>query len=94
MPAVKEPTITLATLAERMAARNMEAYVASHHVCLTCGGVTDTASAALVCVTKGSAAPDGAYHHTRTTAQTDRKLRNAGYIATGMGAEEARKLFG
>ena len=87
--------ITQATLAERMAARRMEEYARTHHVCVACGGVTETAASAAVCIPSGQPVPaDGKYHRARTAAQTARKLRNAGYIAVGLAAEEAKELFG
>jgi len=86
-------TLTQAQVAARLEARRLEAWAATHHVCQSCGGITDTAAAALVCVAAGQPLPDGKYHRARTAAQTARKTRNAGYIAAGLAAEEAASLF-
>jgi len=87
-------TITLETLRERLEARRLEAWATTHHVCETCGGITDTAAAAATCVAAGDPVPDGKYHRARSAQQTARKVRNAGYIARGLAAEEAADIFG
>jgi len=88
--------ITQATLAERLAARRLEEYARTHHVCADCGGITDGKASAERCIPAGQPVPtDGKpYHRARTTAQTARKVRNAGFIAAGLAAEEAKEIFG